>query len=163
MAAGGEQGVVQFAAHAGDTKRGWQRAAAAPEMDSQRRRGSRRARRRAACGDRSLHGIENRDHLGEAADRENLFNDTVESGDGDPALFWFRFRRRHQRAQSGAGDIRDLGKIDDDIGGAGARRDQQPILKRRSRQVVDAPDRPQHKKTVATPFTDFHAPPPTGR
>jgi hypothetical protein len=29
--------------------------------------------------------------------------------------------------------------------------------------AAPARDRPQYKKTVATPFTDFHAPPPTGR
>ena len=111
---------------------------------------------RGAGGDRGCDIVEHRDDFGKAADRENLADDTVEGGDDNAALLWLQLGSRHQRAQPGARDVFDRSEVDDDIGGAGAHRDQQPVLKRRAGQVVDAADRPQHQHPVLTRFAYFH-------
>jgi hypothetical protein len=77
VTARGEQCVTHLVAHRGRAKRRWQRAAAAPEMNAERRRLRCRAGSRGTRSQRNLDCIKDRYHFGKSADCENLADHSV--------------------------------------------------------------------------------------
>ena len=92
----------------------------------------------------------------EPADREDLAHDGMETGDGEPALLRLQPRGSHQRPQTGARDVFDPGKVNDDVRGAGADGGEQPRLKLGAREIVDASDRSQYQDVCLAPLADIH-------
>src|SRR6266404_178244 len=164
-----KQCVADLAAYRLLAQRCRQRAAGAPEAHAQGRlwlgpriglrHGWVRLYRRLPGGAGFLDRREDRDEMREPADREDLVHDRVEPGRRQPPLSRLLPRGGHQRAQPGARNIFDPGKINDDVGGAGGDGGKQPRLKLAAREVVDAPDRSQYQDVRLAPLADIHGSP----
>ncbi len=162
--ASGEQRIADLGADRPLPQRCRQRAAGAPKADTQRSGrfglgiGNRPlgARRRLPGSARFLDGGEDRDDMREPADREDLAHDRMETGDAKPTLFRLQPRGSHQRPQTGARDVFDSGKVNDDVRGAGADGGEQPRLKLGAREIVDASDRSQYQDVCLAPLADIH-------
>src|SRR6516164_1776846 len=95
------------------------------------------------------------------ANRKDLANDRVETGDGELSLLRLPPGGGHQRPQTGARNVFDRGKIDDDVVSGGSSGREQPGLKLGASEIVDASDRPQNKDVGLAPLADLHGNLPT--
>src|SRR6516165_6576490 len=97
----------------------------------------------------------------EPANRKDFADDRVGTGDGEQPLLWLQPRGRHQRPQTGARNVFDRRKIDDDVVGGGINGREQPRLKLGAGEIVDASDRPQNEDVGLASLADLHPTLPT--